>query len=233
MIEGKNPDFVLVQAEESASAKALAGLPSLITHTEKVGGQCLADVSYENVDALEPGSIPYTSQVLMFENQGATESFWNSVRSDHLTKELIDDPKVRILAAQGLPKEGIPGDPLPTVASNYIMPDTKEPPGYMFIDGKAYEEKKLLKYREIIFELMLERASYYLVICEADGVRVLSGSWDENIFAISKWPTRGHGRDFWYCDRYQNEGIPTRAGAGHFHVNLFEGKLLQAASSLW
>ncbi|MDG2321275.1 MAG: hypothetical protein P8L79_13530 [Rhodospirillaceae bacterium] len=224
MPNGTNPDFVLVQAEETATPAALAALPMLISLAAEKGAACLADVSYADVDALEPGSIPYTSQILKFENEAATESFWDAVKADPTTKPILIDPKVRVLAAQGLPKSGIPGDPLPTIASDFEMPTVDGLPGYMFIDGEAYDAEKLMVYRGIIFELMLERASYYLVICEADGVRVLSGSWDEKIFAISKWPTKGHGLDFWYCDRYQNEGIPTRAGAGHFHVNMFEGK---------
>lgn len=223
MAGGQNPDFVLVQAEESASTEAGIAASALKTLAREAGGTLLADVTNKDVDALEPGSTPYTTQLYRFDNEDATDAFWATAKADPAIAPLLADDKMRVLAAQGLPAEGIPGDPLPTAASDFTIPETDSPPGYMFIDGEAYDVDRLMTYREIIFALMLERASYYLVICEADGVRVLSGRWDEKIFAISKWPTVEHGRDFWYCDRYQNEGIPTRSGAGHFHVNLFEG----------
>jgi uncharacterized protein (DUF1330 family) len=224
MMAVQNPDFVLVQVEDSASAGAISVLPQLMGLAEKMGGQCLATVSSADVDALEPGSVPYTSQIFQFANEKTTEAFWSEVSRDNTYKPLIRDSKARVLAAQGLPLQGLPGDPLPTIASISETPEAEGPPAYMFIDGEAYDHDRLMIYRGIIFELMIERSSYYLAICEADGVRVLSGEWNEKIFAISKWPSVEHGRDFWYCDRYQNEGIPTRTGAGHFHVNLFEGK---------
>ena len=53
-------------------------------------------------------------------------------------------------------------------------------------------------------------------------VVALSGSWREQIFAISRWPTSASAEDFWYADRYQSTGIPLRIGAGKFTVHVVD-----------
>ena len=50
----------------------------------------------------------------------------------------------------------------------------------------------------------------------------LSGEWKEQIFAISRWPTRASAEDFWFADRYQGTAIPIRIGAGKFTVHVLE-----------
>ena len=225
---GTNPDFLLAQVEPDASAGAASALGPLAEICEQHGGIVLAHVPSDQIGALEPGSIAYTTLLVRFSDQAATEKTWAVAKSDGRLGPLLSDPKARVTAAQGLPVDGIPGDPLPTVASVDDFPVADGPRGYMFIDGVATDLDRLLIYRGIIFELMLERSAYYLVICDASGVRVLSGEWKQEIYAISYWPTPGHAEDFWYCDRYQNEGIPTRTGAGTFYVNLMSGKDLGA-----
>jgi len=218
-----NPDFLLAQVAPEASTAAAQALGPLAEIAGSHGGSVLAHVPSDQIGALEPGSIAYTTLLVVFENSGATEKFWSAAQSDPRIAALLDDPEARVTAAEGLPRAGIPGDPLPTVASIESFPAGDGPRGYMFIDGVATDLDRLLIYRGIIFELMLERSAYYLVICEASGVRVLTGTWQQEIYAISYWPTPGHAEDFWYCDRYQNEGIPTRTGAGTFYVNLMAG----------
>ena len=53
-------------------------------------------------------------------------------------------------------------------------------------------------------------------------VTALSGVWRDQIFAISRWPTRAAAEDFWFCDRYQTQAIPLRVGYGRFDVNLLD-----------
>ena len=218
-----NPDFFLVQIDPDASMAATSALAPLASLAETHGGVVLAKMASEQIGALEPGSIPYTTLLVRFSEKAKTDAFWAAAQTDERITPLLEDPRARVTAAEGLPVGGIPGDPLPTSASIDAFPAADGPRGYMFIDGVATDLDRLLIYRGIIFELMLERSAYYLVICEASGVRVLSGEWTEEIYAISYWPTPGHAEDFWYSDRYQNEGIPTRTGAGTFHVNLMSG----------
>jgi len=220
----RNPEFVLAQVDPDAGQPAKNALGPLAEIAEAHEGYVLAQVPSSQIGALEPGSTPFETMLVRFKDREASDAFWAAATDDARIAPLLDDPKARVLAAEGLPAEGIPGDPLPTAASIDRVPPADGPRGYMFIDGHATDPERLLKYRDIIFALMLERSAYYLVICEADGVRVLTGSCSEQNFAISIWPTPGHAEDFWYSDRYQNEGIPTRTGAGTFHVNLMAGR---------
>ena len=75
-------------------------------------------------------------------------------------------------------------------------------------------------YRGIILPMMFERHAYYTAFELGGDVEVLSGAWDEAIFAISRWPSRAAARDFWLCERYQNDAIPLRLDVGRFSVAL-------------
>ena len=216
------PEFLVIQAAPEAGAGTLGALSDTARLVGQAGGALLAAAAWPDVHALEPGSIAYTTVLAKWPDRAALDRFWTDLGNDARAASLLGDAQVRVLAATGLPEAGLPGDPLPTAAS-VDLARFDGTPAYMIIDGRAYDADRLAAYREIIFELMLERSSYYLVITDAAGVRILQGAWDEQIFAISKWPSLAHGRDFWFCERYQTEAIPTRTGAGRFTVNLFEG----------
>lgn len=76
------------------------------------------------------------------------------------------------------------------------------PPAHMVIEGTAYDEEAIGRYRDVILPMMRERGSYYTVFELGGNVEVLAGEWDEAIFAISRWPTIAAARDFWYSERY-------------------------------
>ena len=217
-----NPQFMLVQIMPATEEAFIGLLVDLGDEIRAGDGEVLALSESKNVDALEPGSIPYATMLAKWPNLKAFESFWQERKGRGAIASLLVAEDVRILAVAGLPEKGLPGDPIPTIATVEAI-DCDGPPGYMVIDGEAYDPGRLEKYRNILFELMRERSSYYLALTDASGVRVLKGDWDEQIFAVSKWPAVEFGRDFWTCDTYQNVAIPIREGVGHFTVNLFSG----------
>lgn len=126
------------------------------------------------------------------------------------------------LACAGIPYEGWPGNFVPTIAT-VDVPDAGSPRTYMVIEGTGTDQGRMDQYRDIILPLMRERGAYYVAFELGGSVRVLAGEWSEGIFAISRWPSRGHAEDFWFCDRYQNTAIPIRTGVGRFDVQIVEG----------
>jgi uncharacterized protein (DUF1330 family) len=128
-----------------------------------------------------------------------------------------------VLAVEGLPEHGLPEMmDIPTVAS---VPRPASPAGnvLLVIRGSAWDQAKLDQYRDVILPMHKERAGYYEVFAVAPGqVVALHGEWRDQIFAISRWPTRAAAEDFWYSRRYQETAIPIRLGAGRFTVHMLE-----------
>lgn len=89
--------------------------------------------------------------------------------------------------------------------------------------GTAWDQDRLNAYRDVILPMHFERGGYYEAFAIAPGqVEAVSGTWPDQIFAISRWPTRAAAEDFWFSDRYQKEAIPLRLGAGRFTVHALE-----------
>ena len=86
--------------------------------------------------------------------------------------------------------------------------------------GELRPSRRWVGSLSIILPMMFERRAYYTVFELGGDVEVLSGSWDEAIFAISRWPSRSAARDFWLSERYQTEAIPLRLDVGRFAVAL-------------
>lgn len=127
------------------------------------------------------------------------------------------------LACAGIPYEGWPGNFVPTIATVEV-PDAGVPRTYMVIEGTGTNQDRMDQYRDIILPMMRERGAYYVAFELGGNVRVLAGKWSEGIFAISRWPSRGHAEGFWFSDRYQKTAIPLRTGVGRFDVQIVEGR---------
>jgi uncharacterized protein (DUF1330 family) len=141
----------------------------------------------------------------------------------HLKAHMPAHSTPKVLQVNGLPAEGLPTMmDIPTIAS------VPRPPkglrnALMVIRGTGTNPARMDKYRDIILPMMKELGSYYEAFALAAGEVVpLSGEWKEQIFAISRWPTRASAEDFWFAARYQGTAIPLRIGAGKFTVHVLE-----------
>lgn len=47
--------------------------------------------------------------------------------------------------------------------------------------------------------------------------------WDGRAVVVAEFPDRAAAEAFWWSTEYQEQVKPLRAGAGEFHVGLFEG----------
>lgn len=218
------PEFLFVQAEGGA-ADPLEGLAAAVRST---GGAFLAGRSAPDVAQLEPGTPEAAIAVARWGSSEAFDEAWAAGVAHALDAV---GGRVTALAVPGLPDEGLPDAmEIPTIASVPAVPDPA-PTAYMTIQGSVTDQEQIAGYRDIILPMMKELGSYYVVFAIEEGaVRVLRGSWGEQIFAISVWPTHDAAANgFWYSDRYQKEAVPIRADIGAFRVHLLEGRTAAAA----
>ena len=166
------------------------------------------------VEILEPGTVPAHTLILEFPSRRAARAAWRG-----LPVSLLERPAPpRVLLTAKVPEGGFDDPSIPTRAN--VDPEPDSDPVLMLIEGSATDQDAMDVYRGIILPMMFERKAYYTVFELGGDVEVLSGIWDEAIFAISRWPSRAAARDFWLCERYQNEAIPLRLDVGRFSVAL-------------
>jgi len=164
------------------------------------------------VRALEPGTLPAHTLILDYPSKQAARDSLSSMPT-----ELLNEPsEPLILLMAKVPEAGFDDPSIPTRANAEAVPD--DGPVLMLIEGSATDQERLNTYREIILPMMFERHAYYTVFELGGDVEVLSGTWDEDIFAISRWPSLEAAYDLWHSDRYQNEAIPLRIDVGRFEV---------------
>jgi uncharacterized protein (DUF1330 family) len=215
------PEFMCLQVPHAGDAPA--ALEQAALFTQGTGGTLLARGSYDDVEVLEQGTPRAAVLIARWDSREAFDSGWASHRGA-LEAAVAAIPGASLVAVPGLPVEGLPAQPeIPTIAS-VKPPPSDEPPTYMLIQGRVFDQQRIDQYRDIILPMIAERGAYYTVFSLMPGeLRALIGTWREQIFAISQWPTRAAAHDFWYCERYQQVAIPTRTGAGAFLVHLLRG----------
>lgn len=176
------------------------------------GGTEEASAGLHEVTALEPGSVPMQTYLARFPAKAAAADAWRS-----LAGTLPDIPDVPlVLVANAVPEAGYDDPSIPTIHS--VASPPAERPVLMIIEGSATDQARMDRYRDIILPMMFERDGYYTVFELGGDVDVLSGSWDEAIFAISRWPAADAATGFWLSERYQKEAIPLRLDIGRFQV---------------
>lgn len=174
----------------------------------------LAVARLHEVEALEPGTVPCHTMVLEFPSRDAARSAWQA-----MPVALIERPSPPlVLLVSKVPDAGFDDPSIPTRAN--VEPGSDDNPMLMLIEGSASDQAVMDRYRDIILPMMFERHAYYIAFELGGSVEVLSGKWDEAIFAISRWPSRAAARGFWLSDRYQNDAIPLRLDIGGFSVAL-------------
>ena len=189
------------------------------------GGEVLACEAAESVELLEPGTPGAAVVIARWSSRSHFDAAWAG-GIESLVAGLVEGrPGALALAAQGLPAEGLPGDlDVPTAAS-VAVPELGTPPAYMAVQGSVTDPVRIVGYRDVILPMMKELLSIYVVFCIGGvGVRVLHGSWDEQIYAISRWPALASAHAFWWSERYQTVAVPIRTGIGTFRVHLLPGR---------
>ncbi len=211
-----DPYFLTLKPSQTISAQTIDAWSEAASAAR---GSVLAAHSSASVKTLEPGTLHTGILIIRFAFFSDLDSFWHSDTARTLA---ADDPDLVALACSGLPYEGWPGNFVPTIAT-VDVPESALPRTFMLIEGTGTDQDRMDKYRDMILPMMRERGAYYIAFELGGNVRVLAGSWNEGIFAISRWPSKDHAEDFWFSERYQNEAIPIRTGVGKFDVQIIEG----------
>lgn len=164
------------------------------------------------VELFEPGSVAAHTLITPFASREEARGAF-----DQMPLDLIAQPAEPLVLLTGaVPPEGFDDPAIPT-AANVSVPEGADPV-LMLIEGSASDQDRMDAYRNVLLPMMFELGSYYTVFDLGGSVDVLSGEWDEAIFAISRWPSRDAARAFWMSDKYQQEGIPLRLDIGRFEV---------------
>lgn len=176
------------------------------------GQSIVSATRLHEVESLEPGTVPMHTLILEFPSRAAARTAWSAMPTDLLEQP---EPPLTLLAAK-VPETGFDDPEIPTRAN--VGDVTDRDPVLLLIEGTGDDQERMDTYRGIILPMMFERSAYYTAFELGGAVEVLSGEWDEAIFAISRWPSRERARDFWLCDRYQRDAIPLRIDVGAFAV---------------
>ena len=222
-MSGTAAEFLYLQLPApgpDASALAVA-----VAAIERSGGELLACEDAGVVELLEPGTPAATVLIARWSGRAALDAAWGGAVGAAVSLLVAGVADALVLASEGLPPEGLPDQlEVPTVASVPIAV-LATPPTYMAIQGSVTDSERIVGYRNVLLPMMKERGALYVVFCiGGSGVRVLHGDWNEQIYAISRWPTHAAAHDFWYSERYQTVAIPIRTGIGAFHVHLLRGR---------
>lgn len=217
-----NPSFLYVQLPAAMESTAyLAGIVSLAS--EFGGTTVLAGVSADEVECLEPGTPDSAVLLMTFEQAQQVNVFWANERHQSLLASIRSQAGLLALRVPGLPYAGLPDAlEIPTTAS-VEPPEGRGRRAFMVIQGSVTDQERIDRYRDILLPLIAAQGAYYTAFEIAGGVEVLVGEWPWEIFAISRWPNHAAGHAMWYSERYQTKAIPTRMGAGTFHVHYFAG----------
>lgn len=175
-------------------------------------GNLVGKARVHEVEALEPGTVPAHTLILEFASRVAARAAWQA-----LPLSLIERPSPPLVLLVGkVPDAGFGDASIPTLAN--VEPGDDNDPVLLLIEGSASDQAAMDRYRDIILPMMFERHAFYIAFELGGDVEVLSGEWDEAIFAISRWPSRESARSFWLSERYQNDAIPLRLDIGRFSV---------------
>jgi uncharacterized protein (DUF1330 family) len=218
-----NPQFLCVELP-SEHANQIGVLRDLAAAVRAGGGTVLAHDPPGRISTLEPGSVGAGILLASWSDGAQLQKCVRSSLLPLLKQALPASLTPNVLQVNGLPANGLPDMmAIPTVASVAKCPATPRN-SLMLIRGTGFDQARLDQYRDVILPMLKERGGYYEVFAlAAEEVTALSGTWSEQIFAISRWPTRAAAEDFWYSDRYQKTAIPLRLnGAGRFTVHLLD-----------
>jgi len=218
----ENPGFLFVEiAQEHSNQVAIWSELARVAQAEGAG--VLAAGQAGRVACLEPGTVGAGMLIARWRDAAALTAVAEGVLLPWLKSLLPSTTVPLILRVNGLPEQGLPElMDIPTVASVPVPPSVPRN-AFLVVRGSAWDQARLDQYRDVILPMHKERGGYYEAFAVQPGeVTALSGVWTDQIFAISRWPSRAVAEDFWYCDRYQTQAIPLRLGAGRFTVHMLD-----------
>jgi len=221
MATGPCPRFLYAQTAPDAGTEFVDGLLAI---AGQHGGIPLAAAAPADTECLEAGTPRASCAILQFDDSSAVERTWSAAREQGLAALLSGHDDSVVLDVPGLPYEGLPDAlEIPTVAS-VQPPRSDERSAYMVIQGNVFDQGPIDQYVGIIMPMIKAGGAYYIAFDLNADSSALHGTWGYRFFAISRWPNHRSGHDFWDSDRYQNEAIPQRQGAGEFTVHYFVGE---------
>jgi uncharacterized protein (DUF1330 family) len=217
-----SPHFLFVELAGEHSNQVHV-LELVARATQREGGTCFAYAPAGRVAGLEPGTVAAGIMIAKFTDPAQLLRAAKDSILPLLESELAGSTTPLVLSVEALPEDGLPGlMDIPTIASVPRPPDNPRNT-FLVVRGSATDPERMNAYRDVILPMHKQRGGYYEVFAlNAGQVKVLSGQWTQQIFAISRWPSRAAAEDFWFCDQYQQTAIPLRLGAGTFTVHLIE-----------
>ncbi len=216
------PHFIIVEASPEASDATLGYAQACASTLSVHSGIVVLAAPARAGEALEAGTKQRAVIVFKFPSGGQAAAFWFDGAHQESFESLFGTPGfLHAISVAGIPEEGLPDEPLPTVA-NVIVPDSAGPKAYMLVQGTVSDPEPIGLYMETIVPMIMERGGVYRAWTTPDGPEVLAGDWPPQYVVLSEWPSISEPRDFWYSETYQNVAIPTRQPASDFNVLLFE-----------
>lgn len=107
--------------------------------------------------------------------------------------------------------------------SRRAMAETPVKPAYLLVTARVTDGARMAAYARALADsgLYARHGGHYLFIGKA--ARPLE-DWPEGTSVVcAHFPSRAAAEAFWFDAQYQDEVKPLRAGAGAFHVAIFEG----------
>jgi len=189
----------------------------------EAGGSVYASATPGLVASLEPGTTAAGIVLARWSDSAVARRVATTMLVPLLRERLPAGAIPTVLLVESLPETGLPDLlDVPTRAS-VPVPPTSPRNVFLIVRGRAWDAGRLDQYRDVILPMHKERGGLYEAFATTPAqVEALSGVWTEEIFAVSRWPSRAAAEDFWFCDRYQTQAIPLRLGAGRFSVHLIE-----------
>ena len=220
MTPSGTPFFLVIQVPDLVAARHC--FERMQRSIPLAGGTVLAAASPRDVEVLEAGTRLEAVLIARWPDAHGIDQYWTSSEAREAFESIAAVPGACAISVKGVPSVGLPDNFLPTIAS-VEAPKLPTPPAYMLVQGSIQHLEPIQEYAGIIMPMLRERRGYYVVYAEAPDVTIRHGTWSEQAFIVSRWPTISAAQDFWYCDRYQNVAIPTRTGHGTFSVVLMPG----------
>ncbi len=95
-------------------------------------------------------------------------------------------------------------------------------PAYLVVTAEIADPAPMAAYQKALADAGLYEAHGGRTLVRGRAAAGLE-DWDGRAVVISEFPDRAAAEAFWASDIYQREIKPLRAGAGQFHVAIFEG----------
>lgn len=103
-----------------------------------------------------------------------------------------------------------------------VIPEIQKP-AFLLVTARVSDPLRMGAYARALAAsgLYARHGGHYLFIGKA--TRLLEDWAEGDSVVCAQFPSRAAAEAFWFDAQYQDEVKPLRAGAGEFHVAIFEG----------